>query len=266
MTIYVDVLLSINIIIDYFLINITGGLLKTKCKLSRQILGALLGALCSLTILIPISLGILSYIIRVITAPIIIFTVYGKANIKLFLLRVICFLLCSFTFSGFFFILFQVFEPQNLVVRGGVVYYNLSATVLVLASLVAYIIISLISRFFKSNSGIYKKVLVVCNETKILLNCLVDTGSNLKEPFSEKPVLLINRRFSASLDTNGLLERIIPFYTASGEGLLVGFRPTSAKLIDDKTETELDIYISFSESNFQDGIEGILPYYAINIV
>ena len=61
MTIYLDVLLSINIIIDYFLINITGGLLKTKCKLSRQIIGAIIGAMCSLTILIPQNLNFVSF-------------------------------------------------------------------------------------------------------------------------------------------------------------------------------------------------------------
>lgn len=266
MTIYLDVLLSINIIIDYFLINITGGLLKTKCKLSRQIIGAIIGAMCSLTILIPQNLNFVSYIIRVISAPIIILTVYGKANVRLLILRTVCFLLCSFSFSGVFFLLFQVFEPRNLVVKGGVVYYNLSATVLVLASLVCYVIITIISKFLKSGNTIYRKVLVVCGNTRVLLNCLVDTGSNLKEPFSEKPVLIINRQFSNKLDLCGLMERVIPFYTAANEGFLLGYYPTYVKVIEGTNEMPLDIFIAFSKEDFKDGIDGILPYNAVNIL
>ena len=266
MTIYIDVLICINIIIDYFLINITGSILKTKCLLLRQVLGAVTGAMCSLSILIPQNLSVISYIIRFLSAPIIIYIVYGKANKKLFFQRVSCFLLCSFAFSGLFFVIFQIAKPQNLIVKGGVVYYNLSAVVLVLVSLVVYLLLTFIAKYFKTNNTLTKKVLVVCNETRLLLNCIIDTGSNLKEPFSEKPVLIINHRFQNKLNTDGLLTRVIPFYTVSNEGMFLGFRPNCAKLFNCSEEIPLDIYITFSHKNFADGIDGILPYNATNIL
>ncbi len=52
-TIYIDVLVCLNFIVNYFLLLATGKFLSRPCKRWRMLLGAFLGGLYSLYILLP---------------------------------------------------------------------------------------------------------------------------------------------------------------------------------------------------------------------
>ena len=57
--IYVDVLLILNLYVNYFLLRATGRLMHLPCRRKRCIAAAVAGSLCSLTILLMAQCGYL---------------------------------------------------------------------------------------------------------------------------------------------------------------------------------------------------------------
>ena len=71
-TIYVDVLLGLNLFINYFLLLAVSKFLSWEGKRKRFFLAALIGALYSLTILLPELPDILSLIFKLLIAGVLI--------------------------------------------------------------------------------------------------------------------------------------------------------------------------------------------------
>ncbi len=246
MTVYADVLICINLIIDYFIISLTSKLLKTDCSFGRQILGAVAGAVCSLFILLPYNGIITAFLIVLFTSVSVVLVAYGIGGIAIFLRRVSCFYVISFAFSGAMFAVWYFVKPEGLLVRNGIVYYNLSSMVLVISAIFTYCLILLISRFLKRGSVTTCKLRIDTYSSSVELTALVDSGNRLKEPFSEKPVLLLDPKYEYILDGTDFPARVIPFNTVSGEGTILGVRPKAVYLLENKGREKLDVYVAIS--------------------
>ena len=99
--IYIDVLICVNLVINYFLILATSKFLYLKLKRLRLILGEVLGAVYSLYILLPDYSVFVSLIIRLFMAVTIMGAVFGFKNFKILAKSVAYFFVVSFLFSFF---------------------------------------------------------------------------------------------------------------------------------------------------------------------
>ena len=256
-TIYIDVLISVNLIIDYLIISLTSKLLKTHCRIARQLLGAFVGGLGSLFILIPeVGFGF-SLILRLGTSFAVVISTYGIGKLAQFFRRTACFYIISFLFSGVMFALWFFIKPKGLYLQNGIVYYNISTLVLVLSGVFSYLLISLVSRFIKRGDTPMCRVSVVTEKSRIEADVLVDTGNRLREPFSEKPVLLLDPRYEFLMSEYENKMRVIPYSTVSGEGVIMGARPKAVYLLNEGSES-IDVYIAISPEPLgkYDGILG----------
>ncbi len=260
-TIYVDVLISINLIIDYLLISLTSKLLKTYCRLWRQILGALTGGITSLSIMLPIHNVLGSFFVRLVTAVLVVTVTYGIGKLTQFLRKIACFYIVSFLFSGVMFGVWFFLKPKGLFMQNGIVYYNISTIFLVLSGVLSYLIISLISRFVKRGDAPLRQVEVLTKNSFVKLTVLIDSGNSLREPFSEKPVLLLDPRYEFLLKEYDAKKRVIPYKTVSGEGVIFGVRPKAVYLCEGGREA-LDVYIAVSPESLGE-YEGVLGSCAI---
>ncbi|MDR2074172.1 MAG: sigma-E processing peptidase SpoIIGA [Oscillospiraceae bacterium] len=245
-SVYADILIVINLFVNYFLLLATAKILYIKASRKKIILGSAVGAIYSLYIFLPESNFIISFLIKILMALTIVITVFGLKNKKILIKSFVCFLLVSFAFSGINFAMWLIFKPRGMLVRNGVVYFGISPVVLIISTVVSYIILKVMNRIIGKNSQKqdFCRIFVGIAEKVVSFDARIDTGNNLKEPFSNLPVIVarqsilekilpINvgivydseKKFDSVCKALGRNIRLIPFNTVSGCGVLCAFKP-----------------------------------------
>lgn len=243
--IYVDVLIIVNLFVNYLVISATSKFLSLKLQKWRLICGEILGGIYSLYILLPPSALIWSLVVKFVMSVSIVFVVFESTNIKIFFKTLICFYLINFAFSGIMLALWSAYKPSGMAINNGTVYFNISPTALLVFATLSYIILKMINRIFgkKSFEKSMCEVKIFSGKKVALLTALIDTGNSLTEPFSGLPVIVAEINSASNVcpesvltwrkemklsEQNNILNsklRLIPFKTISGEGLLPAFKP-----------------------------------------
>ena len=230
-TVYLDVLLILDFIIDYLLLYATGKISGERIKRWRLAVAALAGVLTSLVSLFIG--GFLTVLPMIASAVIMVGISYGFKCGKLILI----FFGASAAFGGFVFAL-SCISGGNLTV---------SLKTLAYATAISYLI--MIVAFRKSSMGTTKKeqvhIEIENNRGKAQLYALVDSGNSLCDPITNTPVLIaelqaLRELFDSEvyrslsefaledllLKTGGRF-RPIPFKSVGGGGMLPAFKPKS---------------------------------------
>lgn len=267
-TIYVDILIGTNIIINYFILLAVAKFTKILPHTFRMICGSVLGALCSIVILLPEIPFALNMALKLSISVGIILVTFGYNNIKSFLKNISLFFLISFCFCGVMLFIWFMFTPQNVYVRNSVVYFNISPTIMVISTVVSYIIIRIITHL----SGRQEVKSDIC-KIKLINNgryCefygKIDTGNSLCEPFSGIPVIVVNESAVKSMAEDEFFNllnhtepistlkqnyRLVPFKSVGGEGLLPAFIPKEVYI--DGTFCTQKIYVAVCKGNVLNG-------------
>lgn len=276
-TIYIDILLCVNLIINYLLLSATSFYTHTQIKIKRLILGSFVGALCSLTILLPMIPFIPNMLIKIVVGGLTVFTAFGRKSTVDFIKLYAVFLIATFFFCGIVVALWFLFTPKNLLIKNSVVYLDISPVMLILYSVVCY----LAFRIFHTVAGKHQArdtycVLTIKNNFNVVrVTAKIDTGNTLKEPFSQCPVIVIGRQTAKAITPIEIAEyetvtslkyrtninniRFVPFTSVNGEGILPGFKAEEVYLNDvicDKT-----VYVALCKDNYIQGdFQAIIPY------
>lgn len=112
MTIYADILILINIYIDYFLILAVRRFFHLWTKPWRMVLGAVFGGFCGLLGLVPMAFP-LSLFVLFICGGIICLIAFYDGN-KIMYIKVACFFTFSMIFSGFYLVLVELLALMPL--------------------------------------------------------------------------------------------------------------------------------------------------------
>lgn len=194
MTIYIDVVLIENLIMNYIILLATGIILKIKIKHIRLIIGSLLGAIYTIIGYIGILEIYSSIILKIILSIMIVYIAYYPQSLKKMCKELLFFYLTSFVFGGVAFSLIYIIKPQEILMKNGLFLGTYPLKTVILAAIVAFIII--ISAFKMIKKKITRKDLI-CN-AKIVLDgknietkVLIDTGNMLREPITNTEVMVI---------------------------------------------------------------------------
>ena len=119
-------------------------------------------------------------------------------------------------------------------------------------------------------------ILTIKNQgNAVRVTAKIDTGNNLKEPFSQSPVIVIGRHTAESITPVEIREyetvtslnyrtvinnvRFVPFTSVNGEGIMPCFQAEKIYLND--TLCDKKIYIALCRDNYIQGdFQAILPY------
>lgn len=261
--VYVDVLLGLNLFINYFLLLAVGRFLHLTVRRLRLVGGAAIGALYSLTILTPPLPSILSLLCRLAVSAIIMLAAYPLRSPKLLLRGVTAFYLVNFAFAGFLLAFWYLTSAQGILIRNSVVYFNLSPVVFLAATVLAYGAVRLIQRLTgrEEPKALLCRVSATRAGASVSFSARVDTGNSLTEPFSGAPVIVADAEAVAALippQEEGC--RLVPYHTVSGSGLLHAFRPESLMIeCAGKVTKPPQVYIAVSEQPVsQDGFRALL--------
>ena len=257
-TIYIDVLITVNIFIDFFLILCTKKFLNIKASMLRMIIGSICGGLLSIIALFPpLKFGI-NILIDIATASIIIAVTFGFCEIKNFVRRTIVYFSFSFSFCGIMIFIYSSFKPKGMEIYNDVIYFNISPFVLIILTLACYYILNIIKRLTKGVSGGGTCNVEICVKKKHYSFCAkIDSGCNLKEPFSGDYVIITEHKIIDYYSPEEFSVRLIPFESLGGKGILKGFKPDMV-IIDGK-ELADSVYIGICENILNGDVKALIP-------
>ena len=194
MTIYIDVVLIENLLMNYIILFATAIILKIQIKQIRLITGSLIGAIYTIISYIS-GLKIYSnFFLKLILSIIIIYISFNPKNLKKLLKFTLMFYLTSFVFGGAAFALIYVVKPQELLKNNGLVLNAKSLRVIFISAIIAFIVIIIAFKTVKnkiSAKDMYCDIEIKLNNKKIETKAMIDTGNFLKEPITNTPVIVV---------------------------------------------------------------------------
>jgi stage II sporulation protein GA (sporulation sigma-E factor processing peptidase) len=177
------------------------------------------------------------------------------------------FIFCNFIFLGVIIGFCMIFKSNYICVKNSVVYFDVSAIQLLGCSLVAYLVSTVIIRLHNkslSKDEIYTLV-IENNASAVTLFAFVDTGNRLTEPFSNAPVIIVDRKKVEPIADVSTL-RIIPTKTVNCNSLLKAFKPDKVTIKSSNHQEVLDnVYIALSDEINDDNFSAILNPNILNV-
>ena len=232
MTVYIDIVIIENLIINYFLILITTQIIGIKTKEINMLLASLLGSVYTLFIFLP-KLNFLTNIIgKCIVVIIMMIISINRKKVAVILKASITFFMISFMFVGicFFFSLIQ----NNYDITKAFVIEKYSSKYLIFAAIIIYIIFNRVIFYIKDrisiSSLIYDLEMNIDGEV-IKLKGFLDTGNELVEPLTSLPVLIAEKHYFGNITLEDKELFSIPYKVVNGyNNMISGFRVKNIKI------------------------------------
>lgn len=279
MTIYIDIVLIENLIMNYIILLATGIIAKEKIKHIKLILASLLGAIYTLIAYVNILEIYTNFALKILLSILIVYIAYNPQNVNKMWKMLLLFYLTSFAFGGAAFALIYIVKPKDILMKNGLFLGTYPLKTIILGTAIAFGII--ITAFSIVKSKITKKDIIYDIEIKmnnklIKTKALVDTGNMLKEPISNMPVVVIERVLLYNCVPKEILNnlesimggdfekvpdriqkeyisklKLIPFASlGKSNGMLIGIKPEYLKIIKkDETIEEKNIILGIYQQS-----------------
>ncbi|MCG0276978.1 MAG: sigma-E processing peptidase SpoIIGA [Thermanaeromonas sp.] len=256
--VYLDMVLLVNLIMDYIILWATGRLAQVSTNGWRLLAGATLGAAYALTLFFPHREPWLWFLVKILFSFLMLLLAFYPLTWQKLLQVFGCFYLVSFIMGGA--VVGGLYLSNNLLAAPalagrGLLVHPLPSAWLVLGVLAAVFLVNWGSATIKKNfwQALLQLPIVIGLEGKRLaLKALVDTGNNLRDPLTGRPVIIVEyqalkpilpeeirsrvrageepelEKIVTSLAGTAWATkvRIIPFHSLGRTGgLLLGFKP-----------------------------------------
>lgn len=257
-TVYLDILILLNSIINFYILFLTGAMSHSRIIRIRLLIGGTVGGLLSASILLPEMNDFLSFVFKAITSALIVYISFEPLGKKVFFRRYIYYMAVNFIFAGAVLFCCFVFSTPLIYYNNSNFYFDISAPFLILIATLTYILITVTVK--RSEKPVqfqkyYDLEICKCGES-VRCTAFADTGNSLKDVFSGEPIVVADystvdkllpgafRSYFVSADTcdgidavnvtKGAEEiRLIPFSSVGGAGFLKAFRCDEIKIIGD---------------------------------
>jgi len=272
MTIYIDIIILENLIMNYIILYATGLISKNKIYYFRILCSSFVGAIYSITQYIS-NLRIYSnWIVKIILSIIMVYVAFNPQGIKKMCKQLMLFYLTTFTFGGVTTYLIYVLKPENVIIRNGMFVGTYVLKVIFIGAIMGTVI--LIISFKLAKNKITRKdmiceVKIVLNKKEKIVKAIVDTGNMLKEPITGNPVMVVERTSLYDLMPKEILNnteeilggdfekipeeikneyisklKMIPFSSLGKQnGMLVGIKPEQVEVINEQHKVKKDVII-----------------------
>ena len=236
----------VNTIINYIILITAERLLKLKSRAWRVVIAAFVGALFTLTVFLDIRSFPFSLLIRLISTLAISAVAFRFASFREYAKNTLFTLLTSCLFSGVMICIYQLFRPPDMLIINDIVYFEIDPLVLIAVTAVIYVILYIAERIFGER---IKRTVVrleaEAGDTQIKCFAKIDTGCDLREPFSSSPVIITDSSLIKTEDRSD--RRVIPYKTINGASLMYAVKADSVIINDIKISKE--VYIAAGRVN-----------------
>lgn len=258
MTIYVDVVLIENLIMNYIILFATSIILKNNSKFWRLLSASLIGAIYTVISYISNLKIYSSMILKLILSIIIVYVAFNPQNMKKMCKSLLIFYLTSLVFGGAAFALIYIVKPQETFMKNGLFLGTYSLKTILLSGIVAFFIVITAFTVVKnkiSKRDMFCNIKIKLNGKEIETKAMLDTGNMLKEPITNIPVIVVEHTLLYECVPKQILNNI--------EEILGGDFSKIPDEIKKKYMTKLK-FIPFSSLGKQNGmLLGIKPEYVV---
>lgn len=269
MVVYADVLLIVNLFVNYALLLCSSMIMKKHTQRLRILLGAAIGAFYGFVVFLPELPSLAEFALRLAATVLIVLGAFGYKNFPSFLRSFFTFFAVSFAFGGIMLVLWVTVAPIGMIYNNGAVYFDIDLAVLAISTIVSFAVVSLIAHFTARRAPKDSIALVKLSYKgkEVKLTALIDTGNSLCETFSGYPVVLGEaeslekimpdavRSFIDGDDVSSSPEmRLVMHKTVSGTGVLPVFRPDyiEVKSVSHSIKTS-EVYVAVTKNNLARG-------------
>lgn len=268
MTVYLDIVLLENILLNYIIILSTAILSKEKINFLKIILSSIVGGIFAIVSYITDVSVVSGIIIKIMISIIMMKIAFKGRKLNKFIKTLIFFYLVSFTFGGIAFMLLFFINPQNIIINENRFVGTYPLKVAVLAGGLGFIIITIVAQIIKNklikNNMICELEIFYKGKNK-KIKTMLDTGNLLKEPITKEDVIIVEKESLKDIVSNDILEnintilkgnlldsknvysykiKIIPFSSLGNDnGLLIGFKPDYIKVYGEEEIVRNDIIV-----------------------
>lgn len=234
--IYADVLLAVNLYINYFLLRGATLLLRRRVTPLRCVAAAAVGAVFSLAVIFPQIPFFVGMLLKAISGAAVTLTAFGRQKRIDFLLSLLCFLVMSFAFAGGMTALWNAAAPLEMYCNNGCVYFDIPIWAAALITAALYGGFRLVSFIMERRQpSRHESVTLYADGHLLTLDGFADTGNSLRDSFSGMPVIIVSLEKIKSIapknvldylagnlnDINGI--RLVPCSTVTSDGVIPVF-------------------------------------------
>ncbi len=257
-TVYLDILILLNSIINFYILFITGAMSRSRIIRGRLLIGGLVGGLLSASVLLPEMNEVLSFLFKALTSAGIVYISFEPLGKSVFLRRYAYFMAVNFIFAGAVLFCCFAFDTPLVYYNNSNFYFDIGAPFLIVIATLTYVLITITVK--RSEQPVhfqkYYDLEILKSGEKVRCTALADTGNSLKDVFTGDPIVVVNsevvnkllpdtfRSYFASEDAlceidsiasaEGAEEiRIVPFSSVGGAGFLKAFRCDEIKIVGD---------------------------------
>jgi len=196
MTIYIDIVIIENLIMNYIILCATGIVSKNKIRHLRLIMASLLGAIYSVVAYMKILEIYSNIVLKILLSVIIVYIAYNPQTVKKLWKTLVMFYLVSFVFGGVAFSLIYIIKPQDIIMKNGLFLGTYPLKTIILGAIVAFTIIIIAVKIIRkkfTTKDMICDIEIMLNNKKINTKALIDTGNMLKEPITNTPVVVVEK-------------------------------------------------------------------------
>ena len=272
MTLYIDLILLENIIMNYIIILATGMICRVDVKYIRIFFASFIGAIYAILLYIVDFKIYNNQITKILISICMIYVAFNSINIKNMLKQLLIFYLTSFCFGGAAYYLLHNVSPHLINSIDGVLIGSYPVKIAILGGILGFFIINISFRIIKSKfskKDMIYEVEIFYKEKSSNIKVILDTGNLLTDPITNVPVLLVefeklkniipeeilkdivhNNNFENVDDEIKTRCSIIPFSSiGKNNGIIIGFRPDYINIyIDDKEEIRKKVIVGIYDN------------------
>lgn len=252
MIIYIDILIFQNLVVNLFLLYITARTLRLKVELRYIIVAAAIGSTYVITLIYPQLKGFSTLPFKIMIALILILISFRKRKVIFNIKALSIFILYSMLLAGacMFIQYNEEYDISNFVI------INFSYKKLMLSIMIIYILIDRIIIYIKDRkdlkSLIYDVDIVLKNSEK-KIRAFLDTGNELREPATNLPVVIVEKKVFKDIDLNLYDKFYIPYRVVNGQsGNLQGFKPLCIRIHRREECQNREVIVAFCEERLSD--------------
>ncbi|MDQ0339233.1 stage II sporulation protein GA (sporulation sigma-E factor processing peptidase) [Caldalkalibacillus uzonensis] len=215
MYLYLDLIWLLNFCIDYLLLWLTAVFRKMECKKWRLALASFIGSSYVLFLFIPSLQSYYTLLIKLLLSLVIVYVAFGFGSIQRYVKSFFTFYFVSFVIGGGLLAVHYVAGSNHQVLQGMVATQSSGYGDLVswLFVVIGFPLMYWFSRSqwqsierTKVKERVLVQVQVTINGQHVSCQGLVDTGNQLYEPFSKKPVMLMEAKILEAVVPREILE------------------------------------------------------------
>jgi len=263
---YVEYIFAENFFIDFILLYTTGNLFKLKIIYKRLTLASLIGAIYVILIVYTQKPFVTNFIVKISVSILMIMVSYDIKGIIKNIKVILCFYIVTLIMAGTVFALYSFINSR------------VTVNIIIISIFMGFAVLKFLFyeiKLRKEKNNYIRTVTIDVNDKIKSFRAFIDTGNELVDPMSGKPVIVVNIDILGDILGEDVTKEILEFYKNKGENYENLFLEKNYKLklrviryntISNKNELMIciipdNITISGNDKNITkaDAVIGIYP-------